>query len=155
MIASPTDGSVQAVSECVGELVAALNNDSRAAIACPKAHREQQSKILFSAGMRINLGTASMYDIGSGEPDCGQYDASRYVDACGAFTYLIRGDALVELGGFDETFSPYSWEDVDLCLRAQKSGHKTLYVPTAVAYHKGGKAGRGIKSSFPLHFIYQ
>jgi GT2 family glycosyltransferase len=36
------------------------------------------------------------------------------------------------------------WEDVDLCLRARKRGYKILYVPTAVACHKGGKAGRGI-----------
>lgn len=118
--------------QCVGELVAALEKDSKAGIACPKAYREPGSDILYSAGMRVHLGTASIYDIGSGEPDREQYNASSYVDACGAYTFLIRRDALAELGGFDETLSPYGWEDVDLCLRALKSGYKTLYVPTAV-----------------------
>ncbi len=138
------DNDALVEKECLEQLVGALNKDAQAGIACPKTYQRLESKILFSTGIRVNLGTASIYDIGSGQPDRGQYDTSRYVDACGAFTFLIRRDAATQLGGFDDAFNPYGWEDVDLCLRARKRGYKILYVPTAVACHKGGKAGRGI-----------
>jgi GT2 family glycosyltransferase len=48
------------------------------------------------------------------------------------------------LEGFDEAFNPYSWDDVDLCLRAKKLRFKTVYVPHATLIHKGGKIGRGV-----------
>jgi GT2 family glycosyltransferase len=128
---------------CIGELTAALDKDPAAAIACPKTFRKPESDLLFSTGMRVHLATASIYDIGSGQPDRGQYDRAGYVDACGAFALLIRRDLLDMVGGFDEALNPYGWEDVDLCLRARGSGYRTLYVPTAVAYHRGGMTGRG------------
>ncbi|MGH2669297.1 MAG: alkaline phosphatase family protein, partial [bacterium] len=49
---------------------------------------------------------------------------------------------LRQLGGFDERFTPYGWEDVDLCLRARAAGWTTLYVPGAVMAHHGTNIGR-------------
>ncbi len=40
------------------------------------------------------------------------------------------------LGGFDERlFSPYYWEDVDICYRAQKRGWKVMWDPDAHVTH--------------------
>ena len=50
-----------------------------------------------------------------------------------AFT-LIRHDALVALGGFDEGFE-LGGEDLDLCLRAFAAGGTCVYEPRAVALH--------------------
>ncbi len=47
---------------------------------------------------------------------------------------LIRHDALVALGGFDEGY-PLGREDVDLCLRAFAAGGTCVYEPRAVAIH--------------------
>jgi GT2 family glycosyltransferase len=47
---------------------------------------------------------------------------------------LIRHEALVALGGFDEGYA-LGHEDVDLCLRAFASGGSCVYVPSAVALH--------------------
>jgi len=138
------DNDAMIHERCMGELTAALDQDSTAAIACPKTFREPGSDILFSAGIRVKFATVSIFDRGSGKTDRGQYDRLEYVDACGAFAFLIRRDILDQVGGFEETFNPYGWEDVDLCLRAGEHGFKTLYVPNAVAYHKGGKTGRGV-----------
>jgi len=49
---------------------------------------------------------------------------------------LYRRSALEEVGGFDERFFCY-FEDVDLALRLRLAGHRSLYVPSAVARHVG------------------
>jgi GT2 family glycosyltransferase len=49
---------------------------------------------------------------------------------------LYRREALMEVGGFDESFFCYM-EDVDLGFRMRLRGHQCLYVPTAVARHVG------------------
>jgi len=41
-----------------------------------------------------------------------------------------------KLGGFDELYKPFYWEDVDLGYRAWKRGYKILWEPKAVVYHK-------------------
>ncbi len=42
----------------------------------------------------------------------------------------------LELGGFDEVFSPYYWEDSDLPLRALRKGWQIHYTPERKLYHK-------------------
>jgi len=41
----------------------------------------------------------------------------------------------LELGGFDEIYAPFTWEDTDLGYRAWKSGYKFIYEPKSVIYH--------------------
>lgn len=43
-----------------------------------------------------------------------------------------------KLGGFDEIFSPFYYEDVDLSYRAWKRGWKIVYEPKSQAYHQSG-----------------
>jgi len=40
-----------------------------------------------------------------------------------------------KLGGFDELFSPFYWEDVDLSFRAWKRGWKVISEPNSIMYH--------------------
>lgn len=40
-----------------------------------------------------------------------------------------------EVGGFDETFAGYGWEDIELGLRLRQAGVRLHYEPTALAYH--------------------
>jgi N-acetylglucosaminyl-diphospho-decaprenol L-rhamnosyltransferase len=55
----------------------------------------------------------------------------------GAFL-MVRRAVWRELGGFDESFFPLWFEDVDFCRRAINRGYKLYYVPEAVARHRGG-----------------
>jgi len=41
-----------------------------------------------------------------------------------------------KLGGFDEIYKPFYWEDIDLGYRAWRGGYKILWEPKAVVYHK-------------------
>jgi GT2 family glycosyltransferase len=42
----------------------------------------------------------------------------------------------LELGGFDEIYSPYYWEDADLAMRALEKGYRLLYPTDCKIYHK-------------------
>ena len=49
--------------------------------------------------------------------------------------FIAERQKLVELGGYNEIFSPFYWEDSDLCIRAFKKGYKVSYVPDCRVYH--------------------
>ncbi|MEW5981244.1 MAG: glycosyltransferase family 2 protein [Acidobacteriota bacterium] len=54
--------------------------------------------------------------------------------ACGAAT-AYRRERFLELGGFDDLFAPFYWEDFDLCYRAWKRGWRTVYEPASTVHH--------------------
>jgi len=129
----------------------ALVADPGAAIATGKAYTAYPSTTIMSAGVVANFTTGSVYDLGTGETDGGQFDEAREIDACGGFGFLIRAEVYRRLNGMDLVFTPYGWEDIDLCLRARQASHRCLYVPEAVIYHSGGKIGRGPLEAYERH----
>ncbi|MBF0256436.1 MAG: glycosyltransferase family 2 protein [Gammaproteobacteria bacterium] len=62
---------------------------------------------------------------------------------------LYRKSALVEVGGFDESYFCY-FEDVDLGFRLRLKGHRCWYVPEARVLHLGS-AITGYRSDFSLY----
>jgi GT2 family glycosyltransferase len=128
--------------DAIKKLVDAIQLDQTVGIACGKGYTHHPATTINSVGIRVNMYTGIICDIGLGEEDHGQYDEQRYVSACGCFGFFIRAALFDKLGGFNEAFNPYGWEDVDLCLRSKRLGFKTLYVPPAVIHHKGTKLGR-------------
>lgn len=59
---------------------------------------------------------------------------------------LICREKLLELGGFDEVFSPFYGEDVDLSFRAWRLGWKCYYEHEAICYHEVSTTTRKVKS---------
>jgi N-acetylglucosaminyl-diphospho-decaprenol L-rhamnosyltransferase len=57
----------------------------------------------------------------------------------GAFL-MVRRAVWQELGGFDESFFPLWFEDVDFCRRAVDRGYRLFFVPEATARHRGGSS---------------
>jgi len=49
---------------------------------------------------------------------------------------LFRKEMFLELRGFDEIYSPFYSEDLDLCYRAWEKGWKVIVEPRSVIYHK-------------------
>lgn len=47
----------------------------------------------------------------------------------------LRKSNFEQAGGFDENFSVYGWEDIELGLRLAKMGIKLIYAPNAINYH--------------------
>lgn len=65
-------------------------------------------------------------------------DAAQTIEQPPGAALMIRRDAWRKLGGFDESFHPLWFEDVDFLKRAASAGYVAKYVPAAVAAHKGG-----------------
>lgn len=90
------------------------------------------------------------------QQDVGQYDApERVFSGCGGGAAYRR--AMVEQIGFLDDDFFFSCEDVDLGWRANLAGWQTLYVPTAVIYHKlKASGGSGAMSSYHdgRNFLY-
>ncbi len=49
--------------------------------------------------------------------------------------FSVARQLFQEVGGFDEAFAGYGWEDIELGLRLQRAGVTLLYEPAALAYH--------------------
>lgn len=67
--------------------------------------------------------------------------AQQVEQPAGAF-FMVRRQLWQALGGFDESFYPLWFEDVDYCKRARDAGYRILYVPEASAAHTGGHSVR-------------
>lgn len=58
----------------------------------------------------------------------------------------FRKNIWEKLGGFNELYNPFYWEDIDLSYRAIKSGYKVLFEPNSVVVHEHEKGA--IKKKF-------
>ena len=48
---------------------------------------------------------------------------------------IFSKDKFLDLGGFDDLYSPFYWEDIDLSYRAWKKGYKILFDPNVLVNH--------------------
>jgi GT2 family glycosyltransferase len=58
----------------------------------------------------------------------------------------FRKSAWEKLGGLDEIYSPFYWEDIDLSYRALKSGYKIVFESKSIVVHEHEKGA--IKSAY-------
>jgi len=65
-------------------------------------------------------------------------DVPADVEQPAAACLMVRADVFDRLGGFDETFWPAWWEDVDFCRRLLAAGYRIRYAPDATFVHEGG-----------------
>jgi len=88
-------------------------------------------------------------EIWPGNPWTCRYRMSRWdhlsvceVDQPAAACLMVQRRALESLGGFDESFFPAWFEDVDLCKRIRNGGGRILFQPAASFIHHGGSSLR-------------
>jgi len=72
--------------------------------------------------------------------------SSVVVDWLSGACLLVRRDAFLAAGGFDERFFMY-WEDADLCRRLRGQGFTIRYVPGASAVHQVGRSSQTARRS--------
>jgi len=82
----------------------------------------------------------------------GSLDKNNTLWAFGAST-LYRKSVFRKLGGFDENFNPFYWEDFDLSYRALKSGYKIYFEKKAVVNHRESTTIKKYYSSFQIQII--
>ncbi|MBK7455219.1 MAG: glycosyltransferase [Anaerolineales bacterium] len=115
------------------ELVAVADGDENIAIAGSKLlYMHSPNEIQNAMSYLTDNGDGG--DMGSHQPDQGQYDTTREVMAvCGA-SMLIKRTLMEEIGALDEDFFAY-YEDMDLCYRTRLYGKKIVFAPKSVVYH--------------------
>jgi GT2 family glycosyltransferase len=70
----------------------------------------------------------------------------------GGFGTLYRRDLVLAAGGYDEKYRT-NFEDVDMCIRLLKAGHKMVFEPRAVAHHlRQDTVGTVLRTSWRWEF---
>ena len=67
---------------------------------------------------------------------------------------MFRRSIWDELGGFNESFWPIWFEDVDFCFRAVAAGHKPWFIPQVSASHLGGHSINKVDTSSKQLYWY-
>lgn len=112
-------------------------------ILTPKIYYATDPTRIWSVGTKRSKWTLEMTGGGEGEIDRGQWDTPREQDYLVGCALLLKRTLLERVGLFDERFSPIYYEDLDLCLRAQKAGFRLLLVPSAHVWHRGAASVGG------------
>jgi GT2 family glycosyltransferase/glycosyltransferase involved in cell wall biosynthesis len=149
-----------------GDYLALINNDARAhqqwlrsmvevleadsQVACVAAMiLDQDGKTIDFVGSVMNpYGRAFQIDEGLPVDQSLHREQCEVLAPCGG-AMLIRLDVFRQVGAFDEDYIAY-YEDVDLGWRLWLCGHKVVFVPEAVVYHKQHQTGAG----FPVEQRY-
>jgi GT2 family glycosyltransferase len=82
------------------------------------------------------------------EADQGQYDDARDVFWATGAALVVRRDAFLAAGGFDESFGMHM-EEIDLCWRLQRAGGRVRVEPASRVFHLGGASlPRGARKTY-------
>jgi len=127
-----------AVRLCIDSLMAAGDN---AVAAAPKVlFAAVEPPTIDSCGIVLRP-SGEAFSAGAGQPDLGQFDSDTEVLGPCMSAAVFRASAFRTVGMLDERYFLY-YEDVDWALRCHLSGHRTLFVPGALAWHEHAASTR-------------
>ncbi|MFF3557859.1 glycosyltransferase family 2 protein [Streptomyces tsukubensis] len=118
----------------LAELLKVVDADEHAVIVGPKLRGWYDRRQLLEVGTSIAYSGRRWTGLDRREPDQGQHDQIRSVLSVSSAGMLIRRDVFDALGGFDRRL-PLMRDDLDLCWRAHRVGHRVLIAPDAVLRH--------------------
>jgi len=126
--------------DCTGHMERALRHSDERGIAGPSVLARSDPNMVASLGISFSPTTCRMLHLGFGQQfDAGEVPAVRDVDGVSGCAMMIKREVLQRIGLLSEEYF-FSFEDLDLCLRARKVGFQTICVGPAIAYHEGGRS---------------
>lgn len=131
----PRAGAITAQVRLAGKFVPAHETDGDAFIAHDGTRwrrADQGVELLNSTGNQVTR-SGNGLDRGWLAPVGSQFDRRVFGFHGGAV--MLRADAVVPLGGFDERYFMY-YEDTDLSFRLRRAGWQIVYEPKAVSVHQ-------------------
>jgi GT2 family glycosyltransferase len=153
----PSAARNRAMPMVTGEFIATLDNDTEPdpqwlvngvarMVVDPKLAVLQCRLMLNKARDRFDyvgdyLGSFGflIQPVNGGDRDVGQANDECVIFSAKSAGMIVRRDAFIEVGGFDEDYFIYV-EETDLCLRIWLAGYTALYLPTSVVYHEFGSS---------------
>ncbi|MGJ7440283.1 DUF5719 family protein [Aquipuribacter sp. MA13-6] len=106
---------------------------------------------LVEVGATVSSGGRRLTDVAAGDIDQGQHDSRGDVLLVSTAGMLLRRSVLEHVGGFDDAI-PLVGDDVDLCMRVRRAGHRVAVVPTARVRHVAALE-RGARPADALHGV--
>lgn len=146
------------------KLLKPFEKDSKIAISSPKIyfakgyefHKDRYrkndiGKVIWYAGGKIDWKNVYGKNTGVDNVDKGQYEKEKEIDFATGACFLVKREALKEVGLFNEKYFMYM-EDMDLSLRMRHKNYKIIFVPKAMLWHKVAQSS-GIGSDLNDYFI--
>ncbi len=126
------DHDMVAEKNMLQNLVQCAEEDNTFGIITPKIYYWEDKQRVWSAGTNINLWTGQI--LFRGGRDKGQFDMEEKVQVAPA-AMLVKKSVIDQIHEFDDRYFA-TYEDTDFCFRAKMAGFNTVYMPTAIAFHK-------------------
>lgn len=140
------------VQEAFADWIAILNNDVTldAWWLANLLDKAKAGNAWFATGKILSAANPSLIDAtfdeisrggcawrcGAGKPDAPVWNEPRSIRMAPMTAAIFHSDLFRDIGSLDETFESYL-EDVDFGLRCCMRGIQGIYVPEAIAYHRG------------------
>jgi GT2 family glycosyltransferase len=140
------------VKEAFADWIAILNNDVTldAWWLANLLNKAKSEKARFATGKILSAANPSVIDAtfdeisragcawrcGAGKPDAPVWNEARSIRMAPMTAAIFHADLFRDIGSLDEAFESYL-EDVDFGLRCCLHGVHGVYVPEAIAYHRG------------------
>ena len=112
-------------------------------ILTPKVYYADESDRVWSVGSRRHPLTLEMTRKGDEQLDAGQWDEVIEQDYLVGCAHLFSRSLLEEIGLLDAGYFLY-YDDLDICIRAQRAGYRLLMVPRALMWHKVAASSGGV-----------
>lgn len=137
------NSDVEVTPHWLSPIVELMNKDFSIGAAQPKILSYKEKNKFEYAGAAGGYIDALGYPFCRGrifnstEVDNGQYDDTLPVFWATGACLIIRAKLYHDLGGLDERFFAHM-EEIDLCWRLNRAGHKVMYCGMSHVYHVGG-----------------
>lgn len=113
--------------------------------------KSELGNVIWYGGGAIDWPNLIAFHCGVDEIDRDQLSQTTSTDFCTGCCILISREILETVGMLDDKLFLY-YEDVDLSLRAQKKGFKTLYCPDSKIWHHNGGSSGGAGSALQNYY---
>ena len=127
----------------LSELVSCIENDKTIAIA---------QSLLIRPNGKIDSSGDFIDNLGRSYSRTSIPKKVSYILSARAACMIVRKDAFLDLGGFDENYFA-SFEDVEIGWKAWLWGYKVVVVPSSTVYHIGGETIRQISKTIEFHGV--
>jgi len=143
------NSDVQLLDDCVSTLLKHLRSDPAAKVTGPK--------IIYPNGMLQEAGGCIHTDCsstmtGHGESSANsKYNFNRYVDYISGACLCFEKKTFMQLGQFNEEYSPAYVEDLEFCARVISRGGKILYVAETTIVHRLSASSKTVSENFKIY----
>lgn len=138
--------------DCIHELKYEILKNPRNGIAGPRIFYFNEPNRIWHGGGQFNSALTGVVIKEKNKEEKNTGTAVGDITFLTACAMLIRTIVFEQIGLFDEEYFFYD-EDLDFCIRAQRSKFKLNYIPSAKAWHKIGPINQNRTSPFVLFHI--